>query len=64
MMRVEKVKVLDPETSVILWDDGSMSVSNIKRGSIYLNQEQVDKFAKICEEVLRDEVDTNLALHE
>jgi len=63
-MRVEKVKVLDPETSVILWDDGSMSVSNIKRGSIYLNQKQVDKFAKICEEVLRDEVDTNLALHE
>ena len=63
-MRVEKVKVLDPETSVILWDDGSMSVSNIKRGSIYLNQEQVDKFSKICEEVLKDEVDTNLALHE
>ena len=54
MMRVEKVKVLDPETSVILWDDGSMSVSNIKRGSIYLNQEQVDKFAKICEEVLKE----------
>lgn len=63
-MRVEKVEVLDPETSVILWNDGSMSVSNIKRGSIYLNQEQVDKFAKICEGVLRDEVDTNLALHE
>lgn len=53
-MRVEKVKVLDPETSVILWDDGSMSVSNIKRGSIYLNQDQVDKFAKICEEVLKE----------
>ena len=47
-----------------MWDDGSMSVSNIKRVSIYLKQGQVDKFAKICEEVLRDEVDSNLALHE
>ena len=63
----QSVKKLDDETTVFLWENGSMSVSNTEAGIINLTVEQTNKFIDICKEVLQEnenEVDVSSTLHE
>ena len=63
----QSVKKLDDETTVFLWENGSMSVSNTEAGIINLTVEQTNKFIDICKEVLAEngnEVDVSPTLHE
>lgn len=50
----QSVKKLDEETTVFLWEDGSMSVSNTTAGIVNLTVEQTNKFMQICKEVLKE----------
>lgn len=53
-MWVQSVKKLDEETTVFLWQDGSMSVSNTTEGIVNLTPEQTNLFMQICKEVLKE----------
>ena len=56
-MRIKTAKVVDPATHMLVWDDGSVTISNIFRGSCELNKDQVSKFVEMWEQTVKEHED-------
>jgi DNA-binding XRE family transcriptional regulator len=39
---------------MLVWDDGSVTISNIFRGSCELNKDQVSKFVELWEQTVKE----------
>lgn len=53
-MKVTDVKSLDSETSLIFWDDDTITVVNVMRGHFNFTKEQGKQFAKLYQETLEE----------
>ena len=53
-MRIKTAKVIDPATHMLVWDDGSITISNIFRGSCELTKDQVRKFVELWDQTVKE----------
>jgi hypothetical protein len=53
-MRIKTAKVIDPATHMLVWDDGSVTISNIFRGSYELTKEQTRKFVELWDQTVKE----------